>query len=84
MRSLTPKTAERYHEQAAYVNPELLTMPITEITPLHLDREWKRLLQRGGHHRRTNEPRPLSAKTVRNIVGVLSSAFTKGVKWGLW
>ena len=80
---LAPKTIERYHEQAAYIDPKLLALPIAEITPLHLDREWKRLLERGGHHRRTKTPRPLSAKTVRNIAGVLSSAFAKAVKWGL-
>jgi integrase len=80
---LAPKTVERYREQAVYLAPELLALPITEITPLHLAREWKRLLERGGHHRRTKAPRPLSAKTVRNIAGVVSSAFTKAVKWGL-
>jgi integrase len=31
----------------------------------------------------TKEPRPLSAKTVRNIAGVLSSAFSRAIKWGL-
>ncbi len=80
---LAPKTIERYHQQAAYINPDLLALPISEITPLHLDREWKRLLERGGHHRRTKAPRPLPAKTVRNIAGVVSSAFAKAVKWGL-
>jgi integrase len=62
---------------------ELLRMPIGEITPLHLGREWKRLLTSGGHHRNTKEPRPLSAKTVRNISGVVSSAFARAIKWGL-
>jgi len=80
---LAPKTIERYHDQAAYIDPELLAVPMAEVTPLHLDREWKRLLERGGHHRRTKAPRPLSAKTIRNIAGVLSSAFAKAVKWGL-
>lgn len=80
---LAPKTIERYHEQAAYLDPELLKMPIGEITPLHLSREWRRLLERGGHHRHTKTPRPLSAKTVRNIAGVLSSAFRCAEKWGL-
>jgi len=51
--------------------------------PLHLGREWNRLLKTGGHHRGTKEPRPLSAKTVRNIAGVLSSAFSRAIKWGL-
>jgi integrase len=80
---LAPKTIERYHEQAACLCADLLNMPIAEITPLHLSREWHRLLESGGHHRRTKAPRPLSAKTVRNIAGVVSSAFARAVRWGL-
>lgn len=80
---LAPKTVARYHEQAAYLDAELLQMPISEITPLHLSREWKRLLRSGGHHRKTGEPRPLSAKTVRNVSGVVSSAFARAIRWGL-
>jgi integrase len=81
--NLAPKTAERYHEQAAYIDPGLLAMPLVDITPLHLNREWKRLLASGGHHRHTKAPRPLSRKTVRNIAGVLSSAFSRAIRWGL-
>jgi integrase len=80
---LAPKTVERYHEQAAYLDTELLNMPIGKITPLHLEREWNRLLKSGGHRRGTNEPRPLSAKTVRNIAGVLSSAFSRAIRWDI-
>jgi integrase len=80
---LAPKTIERYREQAKYLDPALLGMALMEITPLHLNREWGRLLKSGGHHRRTKAPRPMSAKTVRNISGVISSAFTRAVKWGL-
>jgi integrase len=80
---LAPKTVERYHEQAAYLGPELLNMQIGEIAPLHLSREWNRLLACGGHHRRTREPRPLSPKTVRNVAGIISSAFARAIKWGL-
>ena len=82
-KKLAPKTIERYHEQAKCLNPELLAMPLADITPLHLNREWNRLLQSGGHTRRNKTPRPLSAKTVRNIAGVVSSAFIRAVKWGL-
>ena len=32
---LAPKTVERYHEQTAYLHPDLLKMPLVEITPLH-------------------------------------------------
>jgi integrase len=80
---LAPKTIERYHEMAASLAPELLAMPLDEIAPLHLSREWARLLKSGGHYRRTKEVRPLSAKTVRNIAGVVSSAFGRAVRWGL-
>src|SRR6266404_7275619 len=46
---LAPKTIERYHEQAAYLHQDLLAMPIEEIRPLHLNREWVRLSKCGGH-----------------------------------
>ncbi len=80
---LAPKTAERYHQHAACLDPALLDMAITGITPLHLDREWGRLLKSGGRHRKTKAARPLSTKTVRSIAGVVSSAFAKAIKWGL-
>lgn len=80
---LAPKTAERYHEQAKYLDPTLLAMDLDAITPLILSREWKRLQERGGHHRRTKEQRPLSNKTVQNIAGIVSSAFKRAIKWGL-
>src|SRR6516225_8473915 len=74
---LAPKTVERYREQAAYLSPELLGLPLTEIPPLHFAREWDRLLKSGGHRRRDKSPRPMSAKTVRNIAGVVSAAYTR-------
>jgi integrase len=80
---LAPKTVERYREQAVYISAELLSKPLGEITPLHLNREWARLLKSGGHTRKSKTPRPLSAKTVRNIAGVVSSAFSRAIKWGL-
>ena len=82
-KKLETKTVERYREQATYLAPELLATPIAEITALHLGREWDRLLECGGHTRRTKAPRPLSDKTVRNIAGVVSSAFGRAIRWGL-
>jgi integrase len=82
-KNLAAKTVERYRDAAAYIDTGLLSMPITEITPLHLTREWNRLRENGGHHRKTKASRPLSGKTVRNIAGVVSSAFGRGIRWGL-
>jgi integrase len=82
-RKLAPKTVERYRESIPYLSAPLLDMPIDEITPLHLNREWTRLLESGGHHRKTRAARPLKPKTVRNIAGFVSSALGRGVKWGL-
>ena len=82
-KKLARKTVERYREQAAYLSAELLAMPLPEISALHLAREWNRLIESGGHHRKTKMPRPLAAKTVRNIAGVVSSAFARAVKWSL-
>jgi integrase len=80
---LAPKTIERYRELAAYLAPDLLAMPLGEITALHLSREWNRLLKTGGHHRKTKEARPLSSKTVRHVAGLVSSAFARAQRWGL-
>jgi integrase len=74
---------ERYREIVAYLAPELLAMNMTEVTPLHLSREWVRLLKCGGHTRKTKTPRAMKPKTVRNIAGVVSSAFLRAIKWGL-
>ena len=64
-KKLAPKTIERYHEQAACLNPELLAMPLADITPLHLNREWNRLLKvvaaRGAIRRRARCRRKASA-----------------------
>ena len=79
---LAPKTIERYREMVDYLAPELLAMPLGEITPLHLSREWNRLLKSGGHHRKTKQARPLSAKTVRHIAGLVSSAFGRAETLG--
>jgi integrase len=81
--NLAPKTVERYREMAAYIAPELLAMNMTEVTPLHLSREWTRLLKCGGHERKSKAPRPMKPKTVRNIAGLVSSAFLRAIKWGL-
>jgi hypothetical protein len=81
--NLAPKTVERYREMAGYIAPELLAMNMIEITPLHLSREWTWLLKCGGHARKSKTPRTMKPKTVRNIAGLVSSAFMRAIKWGL-
>ena len=78
---IASKTLERYRELAAYLSPTITALPLSEITPPRLNREWARLLERGGHHRKTKESRPLSAKTVRNIAGVVSTVFARAIFW---
>jgi integrase len=80
-KSLAPKTLSRYREMVPYLADDLLAMAIPDIKPLHLTREWNRLLTSGGRGRRSGKP--LSRKTVRNIAGLVSSAYTRGLRWGL-
>lgn len=79
----SPKTAQRYIELAAYLSPELTRQPITEVTALMLHHEWERLSASGGHTRNDKTPRPLSPKTVRNIAGTVSSAYSWGILYGM-
>jgi hypothetical protein len=60
---LAPKTLQGYEERIASLDTELLKLPLKEITPRRLNREWKRLLESGGHTRGTKTPRQLSAVT---------------------
>lgn len=77
---LAPKTRQRYTEQIKMLDPQLVKMPITEVHGLHLTREWNRLEASGGHKRGSKDPRPLSAKTCRNIAGIVSAAFNFCIK----
>jgi integrase len=79
----SPKTTARYREMAAYLSREIAGKPIREVTALMLHEEWKRLRASGGHDRKTKTPRPLSAKTVRNIAGVVSAAYAWAILYQL-
>ncbi len=80
---LAPKTLERYRQLAAYLHPDLAALPIAEVSALILHHEWKRLAESGGHDRKERKPRALSAKTIRNICGVVSAAFGWARRYGL-
>ena len=79
---LSPKTTQRYREQKLYLDGNLLAMPPAGISRTHWSAEWKRLLASGGHTRRDKTPRQLSAKTVQNIAGMVSSAYTWAANQG--
>lgn len=80
-KALAAKTLQRYREMADYLDSDLLAMPLPKIKPIHLSREWNRLLTSGGRGRKSGKP--LSRKTVRNIAGLVSSAYTRGMRWGI-
>jgi integrase len=80
-KSLALKTLERYREMAEYLDADLCALSLACVKPLHLSREWNRLLLSGGRGRKSGKP--LSRKTVRNIAGMVSSAYTRGMRWGI-
>jgi hypothetical protein len=82
-RNCTPKTVERYRQLAAYVVPHIGGTKIQDLSALTLERVFNRLKDAGGRHRRTKQPRPLSAKTVRHIAGLLHVALETAIRWKL-
>lgn len=82
-RNCTPKTVERYRELAAYVLPHIGGTKLQDLSALTLERVFNRLKDAGGRHRRTKEPRPLSAKTVRHIAGMVHVALETAIRWKL-
>jgi integrase len=80
---LSPTTVQGYRNKLKLLEPQLLAMPIADITALHLSREWTRLLKSGGKDRKTGDPRPLGRKTVREVAGMVSAALNRGIIWGV-
>jgi len=82
-RHCQPKTVERYRELVAYALPHIGAVQVGALSPLLLERLFNQLKDSGGHNRKTKAPRPLSAKTVRNIASVVHSALDAAVRWRL-
>lgn len=81
-----PKTVERYRELAAYVLPHVGKLQLREVSTRVLERLYNRLRQEGGKRKGKKNggaAAPLSPKTVRNIAGVVHSAFTTALRWKL-
>jgi len=82
-RNCTPKTVERYHELARYVLPHIGSTKLQDLSSLNLERVFNKLKDCGGWNRRAKAPRPLSAKTVRHIAGLVNVALVTAVRWKL-
>jgi len=82
-RRLGKKTLERYRQMLPYFDQALMETPIGEITTLLLEREYWRLRESGGRRRKTGDARPLAAKTVRGMAGLISAALNDAVRLGL-
>src|SRR5713226_8998890 len=79
-RTCSAKTIERYRELIAYVLPHLGHVKLQELSPLMIEPLLFRLKDFGGHHRKTKKARPLSAKTIHHIAGVLNVILKKAMK----
>lgn len=82
-RNCTLKTVERYHQLAAYVLPHIGTTKLQDLSALMLERVFNRLKDSGGWNRKEKAYRPLSAKTVRHIAGLVHVALETAVRWKL-
>ena len=72
-----PRVSERTHEGYTYlldrhIQPELGQRKLSDVRPLHIQKLYADLLARG-----------LSARTVRYLHAVLSSALKQAVRWGM-
>lgn len=79
-RKCSPKTTERYRQLADYMTPHVGSVNLQDLTALALERVFNRLKDAGGRDRKEKKARPLSAKTIRHIAGVVNVVFKKAVK----
>lgn len=82
-RQCSLKTVERYRELLAYVLPQIGATQMQDLTALMLESLFNRLKDSGGYDRKAKKPRPLSAKTVRSIAGVVSAGLNTAIRWKL-
>jgi integrase len=82
-RQCSLKTVERYRQLAEYMIPHIGSIKLQDLTGLSLERIFNRLKDGGGRDRKTKKARPLSAKTVHHIAGVVSVALSTALRWKL-
>lgn len=80
---LRPSTANSYDRMIhLYVVPTIGAVKLTEVDGSMLNALYGRLLTEGRTESRRRRGNGLSAKTVRNLHGMLAKAFRDGVRWG--
>lgn len=82
-RNCTPKTAERYRQLSAYILPQIGATKLQDLTALQLERVFNHLKDSGGWNRKAKARRPLSAKTVHHIAGLVRVALNTAIRWKL-
>jgi len=82
-RQCTLKTVERYRQLADYIKPHIGAVKLQDLTALMLERIFNHLKDAGGRDRKTKKARPLSAKTVHHIAGVVNVALSTALRWKL-
>lgn len=75
--SLSPKTTERYEQMIRLqIAPTLGDIQLSHLKPISIQNLYSKLCRHGG-----TKDKGLSAKTVRNIHGLLHGALSQAVKW---
>lgn len=80
-RQCTPKTVERYRQLVDYVVPYIGKIKLQDLSALSLERIFNHLKDRGGRDRKTKKARPLAAKTVHHIAGVVNGIMVTALRW---
>lgn len=86
LRHCSPKTVERYSQLWKYATPMLSGLQLRQVSPLALERLYNRLMESGGKGRKKAErqtAKPLSARTVRHVAGLIHVALNTAVRWKL-
>jgi len=79
-RNCERSTVDRYRRLLDHIHKDVMETPIQELTPLQLEREFYRIKDCGGHHRKTKKARPVSAKTVKHVAALIGSALSDAVR----
>ncbi len=77
------KTVERYRQLAAYVLPQIGATKLQDLSALTLERVFNKLKDEGGWNRKAKARRPLGAKTIRHIAGLVHVALDTAIRWKL-